>query len=98
MVRATAHDQDDLKTERDGHADHVALRGAAHIPRTPHPRNRAFGRRVRKTQITRIPFAYGAYQSVSWPPLSASARLDKAEVTGSSPVSPTPGACTVARS
>jgi hypothetical protein len=28
-------------------------------------------------------------QSVSWPPLSGSTRLDKAEVAGSSPASPT---------
>ena len=57
--------------------------------RTPHPRNWVFQRPVRKTRIPRIAFADGAYQSLSWPPLSGSFCLDKAEVTGSSPVSPT---------
>jgi hypothetical protein len=33
--------------------------------RTPHPRNRAFRRSIRKAPISRIPFADGPYQSVS---------------------------------
>ncbi len=57
-------------------------RGAtgAHNLRTPHPQTAAQELHGRKQPIGRIPFAYGAYQSVSWRSLSGSIRLDKAEV------------------
>jgi hypothetical protein len=59
----------------------------AHILRTPRSQTAAQMGFKRKAPIDRNPFAHKAYQSVSWLPLSGLARLDKAEVAGSSPAS-----------